>query len=224
MTCHASANLELAIPHWVPPVKDPLADNAANRGSQMHEYFANIAVLPARDIAAMSVALEYVAKIRGRRRFKVLSEHTVQANWLVVPTSTTADLVFYTSDEIHVFDLKTGKIPVAVKDNEQLLFYAASYAHLAPRANGVMLHIVQPWANGCDSWFATTTDIGNFMRDAVAAEKAVAAQDVTFTPSDHCLFCPANPHGRGLKGRPLCPAMMSMLYPPIVDEDEILGL
>ena len=58
------------------------------------------------------------------------------AEWLPSKPGTTADLVLYVADEIHVIDLKTGKIPVLVYDNQQLLFYAATYGHLAPKAKG----------------------------------------------------------------------------------------
>ena len=92
------------------------------------------------------------------------------------------------------------------------------------KAKGVTLHIVQPWAGGSYSWFVDTLMLKQFMVDAQAAEAAIAGGDVTFSPSDHCQFCPANPHSRGLKGTQMCPAMMRMLYPPTVDEDEILGL
>jgi hypothetical protein len=37
------------------------------------------------------------------------------------------------------------------------------------------------------------------------------------------MFCPAYPHSRSEKGKPLCPATMALLYPPIIDEDEILN-
>lgn len=224
MSCHASANLDLAIPGWVKPVEDRTVNNAANRGTSMHEYFANIVQLPAKDIAKMAEALAYVAELRATRRFKVLSEVEMKATWLQTVPSTTADLVLYTADEIHVLDLKTGKIEVDAFENEQLLFGAVTYGHLAPKAKGVTVHIVQPWAGGNSSWFVDTTRLKQFMDDARAAEQAIQAGSVKFSPSNHCTFCPANPHGRGLKGRPLCPAMMQMLYPTHVNEDEILNL
>ena len=224
MACHASANLDLAIPGWVDPVEDRAANNAANRGTTMHEFFANIAQLPAKDIAALATALAYVAELRATRRFKVLVEQSVTAEWLDSKPKTTADLVLYTQDELHVIDLKTGKIPVDAFENEQLLYGAVTYAPLAPRAKGATLHILQPWANGNVSWFADTVRLKQFMVDAQAAEQAIIAGSVQFGPSDHCKFCPANPHTRGAKGKPLCPAMMHMLYPQHVDEDEILNL
>jgi hypothetical protein len=224
MNCPASANLELAIPGWVPPVRDP-DSGAKGVGKKYHEFFANIAELSAKDIAAFAAGFAYLAEVRGRRRFNVCIEETREAWWLVGKPNTTADAVFYTQDELHIIDLKTGKIEVDVVDNKQLLYGAITYAPLAPKAKGVHLHIIQPWApNGCSSWFADTNVLADFRREAVAAEQKVLAGDTTFGPSDECKFCPAYPHSRGDKGAPLCPATMQMLYPKVVDEDAILGL
>lgn len=225
MACPASANLPLAIPNWSPP--DPVVEDARPviaKGHKLHENFADITALPAADIKAMISALQYVADIRSQRKFKVLNEEPVTATWLTSKPGTTADLVLYTQDEMHVFDLKTGRIPVEVIGNKQLLFYGVCYAPLAPKAKGITLHIVQPWAEGNQSWYVDTNVLKQFMDDAIAAEKKILAGDTTFGPSDSCKFCPANPHSRGLKGKPLCPAMMKLLYPPIVDEDEILSM
>ena len=213
MACHASANLDIAIPDWVPPVKDPLADNAANRGTKMHELFARMMELPIKDVENFSWALSYVADVRSRRRFHTLIEQTVTADWLSARPETTADLVLHVQDEMHIIDLKTGKIPVEVAGNQQLLFYAASYGPLAPSAKGVMLHIVQPWADNMESWFATAAEIQRFMDEAQIAEYNIGQGDVTFVPGDHCMFCPANPHSRAAKGSPSCPVLMQMYYP-----------
>jgi hypothetical protein len=223
LQCHASANLELAIPDWAPPVQDPDKDNAANRGTHMHDLFAHVMELPAKDIGNFSRALMYVADIRSTRRFQKLIEEPVIAEWLPSKPGTTADLVLYLSDELHVFDLKTGKIPVSAVDNKQLMFYGVSYGHLAPKAKGVHMHIIQPWAGVMEGWFADTATLAQFMSDAIAADKAITAGSTQFSPGDDCMFCPANPHGRGLKGKPLCPTMMDLLYPRLIDEAEILG-
>lgn len=224
MACHASAQLDLAIPNWVEPVEDRTADNAANRGTAKHKMLEPLLELPAKEIGYMSRLLKYVADLRSTRRFKVLIEHPVTATWLATQPGTTADLVLYTQDEIHVLDQKWGKIPVEVKENEQLLFYAACYGPLAPRAKGVTVHILQPYAENYDSWFIDTNRLALFMQEAMTAEAAIQAGSIKFMPGDHCTFCPANPHSRGAKGAPLCPAMMQMLYPSHVNEDEILGL
>lgn len=224
MNCHASANLDLAIPNWTEPVVDRTA-GAKGKGTNYHKIFEDVFQLPAKDIGHFATMFQYVAELRSTRRFKVLTEFQMTAEWLPSKPQTTTDLVLYTQDEIHVLDPKTGKIPVEVVGNEQLLFYAACVAPLAPKAKGVTLHILQPWADGCRSWFADTNTIRQFMDDAIATDLAITAGDTTFGPSDHCKFCPANPHSRGDKGSPLCPEMMQLLYPQTrVDTDEILSL
>lgn len=223
MACHASANLDLAIPGWTLPERDP-DEGAAGEGTRVHALLAQAGELNARDIRHLAQILDYVADLRSSRRFKVMIETPVKATWLTTKPGTTADLVLYTQDEIHVIDYKWGKIPVEVVENEQLLFYDVCYAPLAPKAKGVTNHILQPRANNMSSWFADTTRLEKFMSDAMAAEAAIQQGSIAFMPGDHCTFCPANPHSRGDKGSPLCPAMLQMLYPRHIDEDEILSL
>ena len=152
-----------------------------------------------------------------------MTEATATADWLASKPLTTVDLILYVQDEIHVIDYKTGKIPVDVIGNNQLLFYAATFAHLAPKAKGVHLHIVQPWADNIASWYCETDRLATFIADARAADDRVTNKVAQFGPSDHCKFCPANPHSRGDKGKPFCPTMMNLLYPQVIDEDEILN-
>lgn len=235
MACHASADLPAAIPNWVPPVVDRSKGTKAT-GTTVHKVVEDLVntklvtksqtvKFNAKDMLAVGRLLTYIGEVWSQRRFTVLSEHTVTATWLATNPNTTADLVFYTKDQLEIVDIKWGVIPVEVVENEQLLFYAASYGHLAPKAKGVRVHIVQPRANNMESWFIDTSRLGQFMAEAQAAEAAIQAGDVTFGPSDHCTFCPANPHSRGDKGRPLCPTMMQLLYPSVgVDEDAVLAL
>jgi len=224
MACHASADLETAIVGYVPPVDDRSADTAANRGSDMHEDLARIMRHPTSDVVNLSKALAYVAELRTRRRFKVLVEQEVKATWLQGEPETTVDLVLYTADEIHVIDWKTGRMKVEVFDNEQLWYYAICFAHLAPKAKGVTTHIVQPWADNIDWQWVSTDDLKKFMSEVQQTEREILAGDRSFGPSKHCTFCPANPHGRGLRGSIPCPPMMQILYPSVVDEVEILDL
>jgi hypothetical protein len=95
---------------------------------------------------------------------------------------------------------------------------------LAPKAKGVTLHILQPFGGGNSSWFADAATLKQFMDDAVATDEAITKKDLTFGPSDHCTFCPANPHGRGAKGHPLCPELMGLYYPKPFNEDELLSI
>lgn len=223
MACPASADLARAIPGWVDPVRDETKGQRAV-GTSMHKMLEPIMELGPTDMQHMVDYIQYVADLRKTRRFKVLVEESVTAEWLQSKPTTTADLVLYTQDELHIVDGKWGKIPVEVVDNVQLLYYAVCYAPLAPRAKGVTLHILQPYADNYESWYVDSVTLKQFMADAMDAEAKILAGDTTFGPSDHCTFCPAYPHSRTEKGRPLCPATMQLLYPQPFDEDEILGL
>lgn len=224
MACHASANLELAIPNWEAPVRDETAGQKGV-GTARHKMLEPMMELGPSDLQHMIDVMQYVADLRKTRRFKVLVEEKVQATWLQSQPFTTADLVLHTQDELHIIDYKWGKIPVEVVDNEQLLFYGVTYAPLAPKAKQVTLHILQPYAANYSSWTVTTLELQKFMDEAIAAEDSILRGSLQFGPSDHCTFCPANPHSRSDKGRPLCPPMMQLLYPTNrLDEDAILGL
>jgi hypothetical protein len=222
MSCTASGNLDAAIPHWNPPLEDRTANTAANRGTHMHEILADITLLSPKEMAGFAKAIEYIAEVRGRRRFTQLIELTATSDWLPKPEPTTADLVLYTQDEIHVLDFKWGRIPVEVVGNQQLLYYAATYAKYAPKATQVTVHIVQPNADIFEEWSVDTLTLVDFMREAGDAQAALLAGNLDFMPGNHCTFCPANPHGRGAKGSPLCPAMMQLLYPAPFDEAALL--
>jgi hypothetical protein len=221
--CHASAQLELAIPNWVPPEVDETKDNAANRGTHMHTVFAELMGLRTRDAEMMGRAVDYVARIKDQRpRLKSLIEEPRRADWLATRPWTTADLVLHLKDELHVLDLKTGQVPVSAVENMQLMFYARTYLDLAPNAKGVTVHIVQPWADNMESWYVTGQRLKQFEAQALLAEAAIQGGSTTFGPSDHCMFCPANPHGRGARGAPNCPAMMGFLYPQYNDYDAMM--
>jgi hypothetical protein len=189
----------------------------------MHEILDPIMRLKAGEVRQFAEVLAYVADLHDGHRYTSLVEESVTADWLITKPGTTADLVLYTQSEMHILDYKWGRIPVEVTGNKQLLYYAACYAPLAPKAKGVTLHILQPAIHEYNDWFADTIEIGKFMHEAQLAEAAIQAGDVTFGPSDACTFCPANPHSRGEKGRPLCPAMLKLLYPDKTDEAEILS-
>ena len=223
MACPGSANLELSIPGWVPPVIDHTA-GAKGVGSSLHEWLMQVASLNASNIRKLSEALAYVAEVRSLRRFKVEAEVTFNAQWLVQKPRTTVDLVFYVKDELHILDWKTGVIPVSPVRNEQLKFYALGFLDKAPAAKGAMLHIVQPWSpQGSGSYWCPVDELHDYMLETQAAEAKILAGDTTLSPSDHCTFCPANPHSRSDKGSPLCPVMMEKLYPRACDEDAIIN-
>jgi len=222
MACPASANLDLAIPGWTPPVVDP-QKGAKGRGSMLHGVLEPLMKLSNADFKQVAKIVAYMDELRRRRRFNVWTEHSVQATWLKSEPWTTADVVLHVQDELHIVDFKFGRIPVQVQGNKQLLFYAASYADLSPRAHEVHLHVLQP---GCDTfveWTVSTLEVGQFMVEAMKAEDLILAGDTSFNVTDSCVWCPAYPHSRGDKGKPLCPAAMQLLYPLHIDEQEILS-
>ena len=229
MACPASANLELAIPNYTPPEPDDKI-RASDEGTDAHEVFEKLMGYARADLRHWITVLEYIEKLRSTRRFKVETEMKVSATWLDVDPKTgrhpdsTLDLVLYTQDELHVLDLKWGKIPVEVFDNIQTIFYALCVLHLAPKAKGVTIHILQPRADNLESQFISGLELKQFEAQLLAAQAKVNAKDTTFGPSDHCKFCPAYPHSRAPKGAPLCPATMQLLYPTPFEADVILGL
>lgn len=224
MSCHASANLHAAIPGYESPVINRMA-GAKGRGTSMHAVLEQVTNdFNAVEMQAIADALGYVAALRMKRRFQVWTEESAVAEWLPSKPSTTVDLVLSVADELHIVDYKMGRIPVEVHDNKQLLFYAATFAFLAPKAEGVTVHIVQPLIGQMNEVWVPVDELAVFMAEAIKHDQAIIDGDLSFGPSDHCTFCPANPHSRGEKGRPLCPAMMKILYPPKWDEQAILDL
>lgn len=223
VACHASANLERAIPGLQLPVEDRTVENAANKGTMMHKFMEDISVLTPAELLGLAKAIEYIATLRKKRRFKMKVELRGSGWWLSQKPGTTADVVLHVNDEIHVVDYKFGKIKVEVDDNGQLKFYALAFAPLAPKAKGVHVHIVQPFADNIESVYFTAAELEQYRVDTANADRAIQAGDVTFGPTEKgCLFCPANPHSRGQKASRACPVMMQILYPVKYDEDAIL--
>lgn len=224
MACPGSANLELSIPGWVPPVVDENA-GAKGKGKELHAYLEKTSELSARDLRALAEALSYMADLRSQRRFHILTEDTQECFWLKTKPKTTVDVVLWTADQLEIVDYKTGVIQVEAYENPQGMFYALNYLALAPKAKEVTIHIVQPWAKGGSSkWTVTRDRLMLFMKDAQRAEQEILNNSTRLSPGDHCKFCPADPHSRSDKGKPLCPVRMKMLYPDRVDESAILAL
>jgi hypothetical protein len=224
LACPASANLELAIPGYQPPPRD--GDTKASiKGTDMHEILERAGEYSPKEMLGIAEAMTYVANLRRTRRFKQILEAEGEGWWLQGKPGTKSDVVLYVQDQLEIVDYKFGGIPVPAAGNDQGKYYALAFLPLAPKAKGVTFHVVQPFANNIDSVFFTVAELEQFRLDTIAAEQKILAGDTTFSPSDACTFCPANPHGRGAKGSMRCPAMVQLLYPkPPLDEDSILAL
>ena len=107
----------------------------------------------------------------------------------------------HAADTITVFDYKNGGFDVQVKDNKQLLTYAASFLDAYPTVQWFRLVIFQP-----NSWGADDDNMGFkqhvHSRTEVEAHRQAVAAAVAYTgpvrPGPHCRWCPAIP---------TCPAM-----------------
>lgn len=152
-----------------------------------------------KDIISM---LNYVAFVRDQRKFSMLIEHQMLTLWMQKPSLTTADLILHTRDELHIIDHKTGAGLVNPKCRQMYTYSAAAlYEGLAPKATEVVLHINQPRANNQTSYTVSREHLMHFIELQKRHEEQLLAGDLTFTPMHAaCLFCPANPNGRGAKG------------------------
>lgn len=288
MRCPGSANLELAIPGWVPPVVDEMA-GAKGVGTNIHavleplvpqhasviaEYASLVQALeplhwtkrrpllsdvsklndwilaerpgtlvdiplfcvwaqqlhdfPPKLLRFIVNALDYLAGLKhDRSKAGEMSmwaaERTFECAWLESAPKTTVDVVGYGTQTLDILDWKSGKIPVSPVENDQLMFYAVSaLAEWSTSVRWVVMHIVQP--GNIYSWECSAAELMAWKRRAQHTDSLIQQKDLTLRPSDHCTFCPANPHSRGDKAKPYCPAMMEMLYPSVADEDEIFAM
>lgn len=227
IACHASADLEKAIPGFILPEDDEdrepsIPDNihfivdmidkvsqdtgssrAASRGTMLHACVATLLAEfnTAGQFEKLVMLFTSLLAVMQKRRFKILIEETGWMDWLQQPAPTTADIVMYTNDELHIWDWKFGTMPVNAAAL-QLKIYALVFLHLAPKAKGATVHVLQP-GNYAEVYFSR--DQLEAARDLVIKHEAeVIAGDLTFATGKQCEFCPASPHTRGAKGNISC--------------------
>ncbi len=187
--------------------------------------------LPPQMLLYVSETLGALMGIRSRYNpdfYELIEERSIECDWLPSHPLTTPDVVFATKRVLVVIDYKTGKIPVSPVDNDQLMFYAVSalYAYyqreLWYKIDKVVLVIWQPGNH--DEWETTVDHLLQWRELALEADLSIIGKDLTLRPGTYCTFCPANPHSRGDKAPPYCPAQMSLLYPSNTDEEAVLDL
>ena len=201
MVCHAATDLEAALPGFIPP--EDTGTVASRKGDDIHKVLASaLSVGNNTDLKDIISMLNYVAFVRDQRKFSMLIEHRMLTLWMQKPVLTTADVILYTRDELHIIDHKSGSGLVDPQCRQMFTYAAAAlYEGLAPKATEVVLHINQPRANNQTSYSVSREDLMAFIELQKYHEKQLLAGDLTFTPMHAaCLFCPANPNGRGAKG------------------------
>lgn len=164
-----------------------------------------------RRIVHLAESMEYVADLideMDAETLEVYAEVKREATWLTTKPKTTVDLVLKDQYVLHVIDLKMGDVPVAVINNEQLMYYAKTFG--GDEYDRIVLHILQ--RNGTDSWELPKSVLNAWVERVQASELEILAGDLTLVSGSHCKFCPANPHTRGDRGSKACPVMMLELY------------
>lgn len=230
--CHASADLEKAIPGFIMPEDDTdrapaIPDNlgyivemiervstdtgsskAANRGTMLHAVVATLLTefSTQRKMQQLTELFVMLNALMQKRRFKMLIEVQGEMDWLQYPTPTTADLVLYTADELHVWDWKWGTMPVD-PSALQLRLYANAFKHLAPKAPGVTVHVGQP--GNYASLIFSMEQLQDAQDLVMKHEAEVIAGDLSFNTGKQCEFCPASPFTRGAKGNIPCNAFIT---------------
>lgn len=232
IACHASADLETAIPGFIHPEQDPNAQpaipenlgyivemiekvsldtgssKAASRGTMLHAVVATL-LAEFKTQGKFQQILDLFVKLNElmqKRRFKVLLEVEGVMDWLQNPTVTTADLVLYTADEIHVWDWKFGTMPVSPAAL-QLRLYGNAFKHLAPKAPGVTVHVGQP--GNYAALYYSNEQLQHAQDLVTQHEGEVIAGDLSFNTGKQCEFCPASPFTRGAKGNISCTAFIT---------------
>lgn len=152
---------------------------------------------------AVNFALDYLRVVREFSDWMVV-EHPVRLDHLFpkgkkppVPVFGTMDGAVYTKStrDLEVIDFKSGAgIPVNPAGNEQLMFYAAGAAILAPeRPYSFTLTIIQPLTDPpVRSWSISPGDLQLWIQDVLLPGiDACANPDAPLLPGDHCRFCPS---------------------------------
>src|SRR5690606_19918782 len=199
--------------------------------SQHIEFLQSLQPYPPKMLRFVEDAGRFVRELRqSMQPGEVLkTEEQLTAGWLKSASGTTPDVTIVGEHRLEVIDYKTGSIPVDATSNDQLMFYAATkyWVERLPASGRkhdpqeFTAHILQP--GNFSSWTAPIQVLLDWMELAKAADQRILDKDVSLVPNEHCTFCPANPHARGEKGSPLCPAQRAILYPERMDEDEILA-
>jgi hypothetical protein len=138
----------------------------------------------------------------------------------------TCDRVIIAGHILHVIDLKYGKgVPVAAKDNKQLMLYAlGAYLEFcyAYDITEIRMTIVQPRIENNSTASIGVADLMQWA-DTELKEKAAEAftGPGTFVPGAHCQFCKARPTCRAHADHQLQLAAHDFADPPLLTPEEI---
>lgn len=201
--------------HWV--IEQYYALKMADKPVELDD-FAGMAApngheLTDEDIAAVRTFVEYVDSIRSSGKFVMHVEAKFDLSSIHEGLWGTADVALMESNmkRIKIIDYKHGSgIPVEVKHNKQLLYYALggikyvcdkhkidylSMLGWGKTFKEVEIIVVQPRCRHVDgvvrSWVVPAEALDSFADEL--KQKAILAtkKDAPFKAGDHCRFCPA---------------------------------
>ena len=146
---------------------------------------------------ALFVYTDYIENLKGDN--PVYIEHSFDLNDIFPGMYGTADCVIFDEKTkiLHVIDYKHGMgIPVDVKNNLQLQYYALGAVHTLPHpCREVQMTIVQPRCYHPDGkirhWKVSALHFIEFELELIAAGKQTQKKKATLFAGEHCIFCPA---------------------------------
>ncbi len=129
----------------------------------------------------------------------------------------TADAIVIHRDTLHVFDLKTGHIPVDAVGNTQLMIYAAgalkTFASLTKRVKFVAMHVIQPNFGGMNSAKMPIRQFSSQVSGIIIAAERTKQDGAMRSAGEHCRFCPAVEVCDVRKNETVALARMAFLQP-----------
>lgn len=144
---------------------------------------------------ALTVYTDYIESLKGDNVVHI--EHAFDMGDIFENLYGTADCVIYDESKklLHVIDYKHGAgLPVDVKDNSQLAYYALGALHtLKYPCSHVKMTIVQPRCYHPDglirSWMVDSLYFIDFELELIKAAKETKKKKAKLSAGDHCRFC-----------------------------------
>lgn len=199
----------------------------AEEGTQAHELAAKILLKEKHDVSTFSdedldAVMTYVDHVRDL--ISKGTHHFIEQKFSLEEFHPnlfgTSDAIVYDakSRSLVVVDYKHGKgIPVEVKNNPQLMYYAlGALKTLNKPCESIWMTIVQPRCfhveGAVRSQHITPWDLLEFANDLVDFAKATEKEDAPLIPGHYCRFCPA---------ANICPALETKVKEAVKLEFEV---
>jgi hypothetical protein len=187
LACPGSVPLSADIP------PETTSSAAAQSGTDHHDAAASI--LNGLDVPTNDSIKLYVDIVKEHMLRRGAVSFIEQRVHLTDDIHGTADAIVIHRDTLHVFDLKTGHIPVAAAGNTQLMIYAAgalkTFASLTGRVKRVVLYVVQPNVAGVSSASMPVRQLISQVSGIIIAAERTKHSDAMRSAGEHCTFCPA---------------------------------